>query len=246
MAAPLNTEVDIVEEPNSANGNPVTAADRLVKIHALLDEVTSSPWSHDALELAGGVILSLSVAERDETALVWLLIVGGPSSDKTFAVLLLKEAPGIFYVDLRARDEGEREGRRRKEHARVEYLRARFGGYPILAITTRDVEATYEDLRGRTVGQGEAKRLVAVATVNRYMKLLHAVLRLAVSEGSSSRTRRRPSIWPVRTTRVTDASATDEHARLMEVLPSWFRPLIAVAVLTGMRRGNSCGSGGQT
>ena len=57
--------------------------------------------------------------------------------------------------------------RRRKEHARVESLLARFGTHPVLAITTRDAEAMYEDLKRRTVGQGEDKRPVAIATVNR-------------------------------------------------------------------------------
>jgi len=84
---------------STATKHPDAAQDRLVRIHALLDEVTSSPWSHDAVELAGGVVLSLPIADRDETALVWLLIVGGPSSDKTFAVLLMKEAQDVFYVD---------------------------------------------------------------------------------------------------------------------------------------------------
>jgi hypothetical protein len=70
--------------------------------------------------------------------------------------------------DLKARDEDERQRRRLKEHARLEFLRARFGTHPLLAITTRDVETIYEDLKGRTVGQGEEKRLVATATVNRF------------------------------------------------------------------------------
>jgi hypothetical protein len=43
--------------------------------------------------------------------------------------------------------------RRRKEHARVEFLLARFGTHPVLAITTRDAEAMYEDLKRRTVGK---------------------------------------------------------------------------------------------
>jgi hypothetical protein len=73
--------------------------DRLLRIHALLDEVTSSPGSHDILELALGTALSLPVSQRDETALVWLLIVGPPADGKTFAVLLLKNAAGVYYLD---------------------------------------------------------------------------------------------------------------------------------------------------
>jgi integrase len=138
--------------------------------------------------------------------------------------------------DLKARDEDERERRKRKEHARVEFLRARFGTHPVLAITTRDVEAMYEDLKARTVGQGDEKRPVAVATVNRYMKLLHAVLRLGVKRGLLLTN---PAA-PVELARENNARnrclSDDEHARLMEALPGWFRPLVVVAMLTGMRR----------
>jgi hypothetical protein len=74
-------------------------ADRLLKIHALLDDVTSSPGSHDILELALGTVLSLPVSQRDETAVVWLLIVGPPADGKTFAVLLLKNADSVYYLD---------------------------------------------------------------------------------------------------------------------------------------------------
>jgi hypothetical protein len=73
--------------------------DRLIRIHALLDDLTSSPWSHDILELALGTALSLGVSKADETALVWLLIVGAPSDGKTFVLLLLKDAEGIYWLD---------------------------------------------------------------------------------------------------------------------------------------------------
>jgi hypothetical protein len=75
------------------------STDKLLSIHTLLDEVTSSPWSHDVLELALGTVLSLRVSEADETALVWLLIVGPPSSDKTAAVLLLKGSKSVYFLD---------------------------------------------------------------------------------------------------------------------------------------------------
>jgi hypothetical protein len=72
---------------------------RLFRIHALLDEVTSSPWSHDVLELGMAVVLSLQVSEKDESALVWLIIVGPPSDGKTFTVLLLKTVAGVYCLD---------------------------------------------------------------------------------------------------------------------------------------------------
>jgi predicted transcriptional regulator len=77
--------------------NPI--AQRLLRIHALQDELTSSPYSHDIIELAIATVISLPISQQDETALVWLLIVGPPSSDKTSSVLLLKTASGIYYVD---------------------------------------------------------------------------------------------------------------------------------------------------
>jgi len=55
--------------------------------------------SHDVLELALGVALSLRVSEADESALVWLMIVGPPSDGKTATVLLLKTAQGVYCVD---------------------------------------------------------------------------------------------------------------------------------------------------
>ena len=72
---------------------------RLLRIHAQLDDLTSSPWSDDALELTLGVALSLRVSEADESALVWLMIVGPPSDGKTATVLLLKTAQGVYCVD---------------------------------------------------------------------------------------------------------------------------------------------------
>ncbi len=77
--------------------NPI--AQRLLRIHALQDELTSSPYSHDIIELAIATVISLPLSQQDETALVWLLIVGSPSSDKTSSVLLLKTARGVYYVD---------------------------------------------------------------------------------------------------------------------------------------------------
>lgn len=81
------------------SGNVESPSDRLLKIHALLDEVTSSPWSHDVLELALAVVLSLRISESDESALVWLMIVGPPSDGKTATVLLLKMANGVYSID---------------------------------------------------------------------------------------------------------------------------------------------------
>jgi hypothetical protein len=87
-------------ESRGGRVSATSAAQRLFQIHSLLAEVTSSPWSHDALELAIATAVSLRISEQDETALVWLLIVGAPSGDKTSSVLLLKKAQQhVYYAD---------------------------------------------------------------------------------------------------------------------------------------------------
>jgi hypothetical protein len=90
----LNLEIALAEPPPA---NPTEA--RLSDIHGFQYELTSSPWSHDVLELAMAAATSLPLSERDETALLWLIIVGVPSSDKTWTVQLLKDDPGCYWVD---------------------------------------------------------------------------------------------------------------------------------------------------
>ncbi len=85
------------EKPKATADDPI--ADRLLKIHAILEELTSSPWSHDVLELAIATVISPLISEQDASALVWLLIVGPPSGDKTVIVLLLKGSSIVLYVD---------------------------------------------------------------------------------------------------------------------------------------------------
>ncbi len=68
--------------------------DRLHQIHRLQAELTSSPHSHDLLEIVLAVATSGDISRQDDTALLWLLIVGAPSSDKTRTVLHLQRARG--------------------------------------------------------------------------------------------------------------------------------------------------------
>jgi hypothetical protein len=86
---------------NATDNSPLvsTITDRLVQMHALQEELTSSPHSHDILELALAAATSPAVSSHDDTALVWLLVVGVPSSDKTNTVLLLRDSPQTFYLD---------------------------------------------------------------------------------------------------------------------------------------------------
>jgi hypothetical protein len=74
-------------------------AARLKEIHTILDSLTSSPYSHDVIELALATATSLPVCGQEHPAPVWLLIAGAPSSGKTEGVLLLKGAPNVIYLD---------------------------------------------------------------------------------------------------------------------------------------------------
>lgn len=68
----------------------------LIAIHEKLSEITSSPHSHDVIELA--LAASISHVLTNE-GLLWLLIVGPPSSDKTQTALGIKDAPHVFHLD---------------------------------------------------------------------------------------------------------------------------------------------------
>ncbi len=95
-----DTERETTQSLQTSNASDVNPdADRLLKIHALLEDLTSSPWSHDVLELAIATAISLLISERDRSAWVWLLIVGPPSGDKTAVVLHLRSSPRVLYID---------------------------------------------------------------------------------------------------------------------------------------------------
>lgn len=70
----------------------------LIEVHAAQQEVTSSPYSSDFLELALAVVVSQRIAERDGAPL-WLLGVGAPSSDKTQTALGLSRMPEVYFLD---------------------------------------------------------------------------------------------------------------------------------------------------
>ncbi len=74
----------------------ITTPSDLLKIHEMLNEATSSPHSHDVIELAIAASISHLIPDMP---LVWLLIVGPPSSDKTQTALAIKDAPHVFHLD---------------------------------------------------------------------------------------------------------------------------------------------------
>ncbi len=99
----------------------------------------------------------------------------------------------------------------------------------------------YENLKARRIGEGDEARPFAVATINRYLKLLHAVLRLGVRRGLLvSNPASSVELAHENNARNRCLSA-DEEARLLKALPAWLRPLVVVAMHTGMRRGELLG-----
>lgn len=72
---------------------------RLEGIHEILEDLTSSPSSHDMMELAMATVTSLDISQEEGTPLVWLIIVGAPGSDKTQRVLTLKECGHEVFLD---------------------------------------------------------------------------------------------------------------------------------------------------
>jgi hypothetical protein len=72
-------------------------AKRLQQIHVLQSELTSSPYSHDILELAMATVTSFNLGHQ--ALLPWLLIVGVPSSDKTNTIVALRNAAHTLFVD---------------------------------------------------------------------------------------------------------------------------------------------------
>lgn len=71
----------------------------LLEIHTTLEDLTSSPHAHDAIELVLATAASLSLIRKEQPMLTWLLIVGNPSSFKTAGVLPLRGLDIAYFLD---------------------------------------------------------------------------------------------------------------------------------------------------
>ena len=92
-------ECDVKTAPIDSESALPTIADTLRRIHAFQDELTTSPYSHDALEIALATAVSLPISLHDDSAQLWLMIAGVPSSDKTGTVSCLKDLNHAKHLD---------------------------------------------------------------------------------------------------------------------------------------------------
>lgn len=106
-------------------------------------------------------------------------------------------------------------------------LQQTFGGRRADSITPKEVEAFRDVLTGT----------MSPARVNRYLALFRAICRRAIRDGKLEAS----PIQAVRFLKENNARVRyltpEEEVRLLEALPERFRPLIIVAIHTGMRQG---------
>lgn len=72
----------------------------LFDIHRVLGESMSSPWIHDVIEIAIATSINMPLLEKSkDNGLLWVLIIGNPSSYKTESVLHLSGTPYCYFLD---------------------------------------------------------------------------------------------------------------------------------------------------
>jgi integrase len=139
-----------------------------------------------------------------------------------------RRAPIFANLLTEYRDAQEREGKHvMKSDIGYRRVQERFGGRRAETITAAEVERWRDELR----------KQLAPATVNLHLTLLAAVLHRAVRNRKLDPSAV-PAIRKLKTNNARLRYLTDEEeGRLLEALPDSFRPLITVAIHTGMRKG---------
>jgi integrase len=106
-------------------------------------------------------------------------------------------------------------------------LHAAFGGRRADELSAREVESLRDEML----------QTLSVASVNRHLTLLRAILNRAVRDGRLDM-EKNPAIKLLKETNGRVRYLSDgEEAHLMESLPAWLRPLVLTAIHTGLRRG---------
>jgi integrase len=143
--------------------------------------------------------------------------------------LVQRQRPTLFE-DILA-DYMEYSSRNKRSHnndrAKAESFKARFRHRLATDITAKDVE----DFKA------EFATHRSVATVNHYLKLLKAVFNRAIRQGLLTYNPVRPvKLFQEHNAR-NRCLSVEEETRLMDALPNGLRPLVMLALHTGMRRG---------
>jgi hypothetical protein len=83
----------------SSKRKSLPGPDDLIAIHTAQHEVTSSPASHDLIELALAVTLTEPIAISLIAPPVWLIFVGPPSGDKTATASRISKMGHVYSLD---------------------------------------------------------------------------------------------------------------------------------------------------
>ena len=144
--------------------------------------------------------------------------------------LVQRQRPTLFediladYMEYSARNKRSYNN----DRVKAESFKGRFRHRLATAVTARDVEdfkAVYAEGR-------------SAATVNHYLKFLKAVFNRAIRQGSSLYVQSGAASQAVPKHNARNRCLSpDEETRLLDALPGWFRPLVILALHTGMRRG---------
>ena len=96
----VSNDSNILQVPSLAVvGNRNPTAERLLQIHAVQEELTSSHGSHDKMELSIATATSLDFSREDDSPMVWTILADPPSSDKTQTVAPLRNCGVDYFLD---------------------------------------------------------------------------------------------------------------------------------------------------
>lgn len=151
-------------------------------------------------------------------------------------VMVLKEAFGRYDFEI-----GQHTAGAASDLQRMEVLTEILGAEtPLSEIDDNALANAVARIRGRTVGTGDNARLIAPATVNRYLEMYRRVWRRAAKTWKAD-VGDEPEwgglLLDEADERIRSLSA-DEERRLFQNLRADYHPMVRFAIRTGMRLGN--------